>query len=73
MIDIILFSLISALVIALFSYLEANASMEEEVEVSDYFKTFLIALIANCIGIIIFKNMTCESPFSAPVEVGLLD
>lgn len=72
MIDIILFSLISASVIALFIYLEASAS-EEDIEISDYFKTFLIALIVNGIGILVIKNMTCDSPFSAPVEVGLLD
>jgi hypothetical protein len=73
MIDIVLFSLISALIIAIFSYLEANASTEEEIDSGVYFKTFLIAFIVNGIGILIFKNMTCDSPFSAPVEVGLLD
>ena len=73
MIDIILFSLISAIVIALFSYLEATASSEEDIEISSYFKTFIIAFITNGIGILIFKNMTCDSPYSVPVEVGLLE
>jgi len=74
MFDIILFSLVSSLLIALLLYLEASTTeLDKEVEITDYTKHFFIAFIVNIVAILIFTNMNNKSPFAEQVEVGLLD
>jgi len=72
MIDTILFSVLTSLIITIISYMEATAS-EPEADVSRFFKLFVISFIVNMIGIFVFKNVSCQSVYSQPVEVGLLD
>ena len=61
MLDIILFSLLSSLVITLVSYMEASASDPENDDTSRFIKLFAISFLANCIGIFVFKNMSGKS------------
>ena len=72
MIDTILFSLLTSLVITIISYMDAS-SEEEEVDSSRFFKLFVISFIVNIIGIFVFKNVSTQSVYSQPVEVGLMD
>lgn len=75
MIDIILFGLGVGALIAIFSFLEATASdpENENIEMGNYVKTFIISALVSGLGIFVFKNISSDSPYSAQVEVGLLD
>ena len=71
MLDIILFSVLSSLIITLISYMEVSASEPEYDDMSRFVKVFAISLLVNFISIFIFKNMSCKSVYTQPVEVGL--
>ena len=73
MIDTILFSILTSLIITLISYLEVSSSEPENDDMSRFFKLFFIAFLVNLLGIFIYKNMSCKSIYSQPVEVGLPD
>ena len=71
MIDTILFSILSSLVITLISYLEVSSSEPDNEDMSRFIKLFFISFIINLLGIFIYKNISCKSVYSQPVEVGL--
>ena len=71
MIDTILFSILSSLVITLISYLEVSSSEPDNEDISRFVKLFFISFIINLLGIFIYKNISCKSVYSQPVEVGL--
>ena len=69
MINIILFSIISSLVITIITYIESNMNEENEKHINSFFKTFVI----NLISIYVFKNIGEKDIYSIPIEVGLPD
>ncbi len=71
MLDIILFSVLSSLLITIISYMEVSASEPEYDDMSRFVKIFGISVVVNFVGIFIFKNMSCKSIYAQPVEVGL--
>ena len=73
MLDTILFSVLSSLVITLISYMEVSASEPELDDMSRFVKLFGISLLVNFLGIFIYKNMSCKSVYAQQVEVGLPD
>ena len=72
MIDTILFSLLTSLVITIISYMDAT-SEEPDVDTSKFFKLFVISFVVNMIGIFVFKNVSNPSIYAEAVEVGLMD
>ena len=73
MLDIILFSILSSLIITIISYMEASASDSELDDMSRFVKIFIISFLVNLFSIFIFKNMSSKSVYSHQVEVGLPD
>ena len=71
MLDTILFSVLSSLIITIISYMEVSASEPDNEDMSRFIKIFIISLLVNLLGIFIFKNMSCQSVYSQQVEVGL--
>ena len=73
MLDVILFSILSSLVITLISYMEVSAAEPDHEDMSRFVKLFVISFLTNLLGIFIYKNMSCKSVYSQQVEVGLPD
>lgn len=73
MINIILFSIISSLVITIITYIESNMNEENEKHINSFFKTFIISFVINLISIYVFKNIGEKDIYSIPIEVGLPD
>ena len=72
MLDIILLSIVSGVAIAMILFLEAS-SHDENVEVTDYLKHFLISSIIVFIAFFIFTSINNKSVLSEQVDVALLD
>jgi uncharacterized integral membrane protein len=72
MLDIILFSIITGVIIAIILFLEASSN-DDNIEITDYFKHFAISSIIIFIAFFIFTSINNKSILSEPVDVMLLE
>lgn len=72
MLNIIIFSLLSSIFVTLILYMESNLS-EEDKDITEFLKNFVITFIVNFISMFIFENVASSNMYSLPVEVGLMD